>query len=94
MANRVVRIESEVFVGVGRFSRHLSLNYPEPVWTHLNQEKANVYPFHAFKDPESFVLSADKSNYVVVMDKQQYHDSSFMKAKCKPGNHQISGCVT
>ena len=47
MANRVVRIESQVFVGVGRFTIDTSLNYPKPLWTHLNQERTNVYPFHA-----------------------------------------------
>ena len=32
-----------------RFGENMpqSLNYPEPLWTHLNQEKANVYPFRA-----------------------------------------------
>ena len=47
MANRVVRIESEVFVGVGGFTIDTSLNSPVPLGTLLNQERANVYPFHA-----------------------------------------------
>ena len=29
------------------YGRHLSLNYTEPLWTHLNQERENVYPFRA-----------------------------------------------
>ena len=42
----VMRIESEVFVGVDRFATD-TLNSPVPLCTHLNQERANVYPFHA-----------------------------------------------
>ena len=41
-----MRIESEVFVGVDRFATD-TLNSPVPLCTHLNQERAYVYPFHA-----------------------------------------------
>ena len=33
-------------------------------------------PFKKEKDPDRLVLSADKGNCVVVMDKQQYHDKA------------------
>ena len=44
MANRVVRIESEVFVSrCGKvYGRHLSLKYPEPLRTHLKNKRGQM----------------------------------------------------
>ena len=47
MANRMVRVESEVFVGVcWVYGKYLFLDFPGPSYEHLNRDRANIFRSH------------------------------------------------